>query len=126
MRARAHGRPASASVSCAGEVVLEELGEGSTVDDLKLEFVMAHVRGFPRPNHIDRDADLMARDWRLFTGGRAMRAIHGSSRPMACATFPTSTNRRPSWRSASPSWDTAAQERGPYAGALAWRSLWDD
>ena len=103
----------------AGEVVLEGLDEGHTIDCLKHEFFLTHIRGLPRPRHYFRDGDFVASDWSLFRRRSAdvrdpwieqtwKRDLSRLDEPPAQLMIRQSLegHRR-------------AQERGAYAGAIA-------
>ena len=48
-----------------GEVVLEGLDEGHTINCLKHEFYLTHILGLPRPRQYVRAANFVASDWSL-------------------------------------------------------------
>lgn len=103
----------------AGEVVLEGLGGGHTIDCLKHEFFLTHIRGLPRPRHYFRDGDFVASDWSLF---------HRRSADVRDLWIEQTWNRDLSRLDEPPAQlmirqslegHRRAQERGAYAGAIA-------
>jgi hypothetical protein len=102
-----------------GEVVLEGLDAGHTIDCLKHEFFLTHIRGLPRPRHYFRDEDFVASDWPLF---------HRRSGDVRDPWIEQTWNRELSRLDEPPAQlmimqsiegHRRAQKRGAYAGAIA-------
>ena len=102
-----------------GEVVLEGLDEGHTINCLKHEFYLTHILGLPRPRHCVRAADFVASDWTL---------LHRRSGDVRDPWIEQTGNRDLSRLDEPPAQliirqslegHRRAQERGAYAGAIA-------
>ena len=95
-----------------GEVVLEGLDEGHTINCLKHEFFLTHILGLPRPRHYVRAADFVASDWTL---------LHRRSGDVRDPWIEQTWNRDLSRLDEPPAQliIIRAQEREAHAGAIA-------
>ena len=95
-----------------GEVVLEGLDEGHTINCLKHEFFLTHILGLPRPRQYVRAGDFVASDWTL---------SHRRSGDVRDPWIEQTWNRDLSRHDEPPAQliIIRAQERGAYAGAIA-------
>ena len=96
-----------------GEVVLEGLDEGHTINCLKHEFFLTHILGLPRPRHYYvHAADFVASDWTL---------LHRRSGDVRDPWIEQTWNRDLSRLDEPPAQliIIRAQEREAHAGAIA-------